>query len=316
MIMMKISVNWSIFQEESNNDEIKNDNKSYKIKIEENNPNVIIEEKNPYYFKELFNILYNDYLKNPNYAHFFNIENLFRFLEKEMTCNRNNEIEKNDELNDILINGKDVMTMVYKNNNKGIKLFGNKFFEMNSSNQELKLEINNNFYPLMEVYSKCDSNIEEVKITLHISDKVKAINMTDMFSDCVDLKSLYGISKWTTKITGVDRLFYNCNSLSFLPDISEWDVSGLESISLMFYNCYSLIYPFPNLSSWTKNNKYLKKNNYVFIGFSFPDDFKEIPYIIYKKKRKKIRYYDDFCQNFNWKKYNSCSRTIRYNRKS
>ena len=81
--------NFSIFKEELNSDELKNDNK-YKVKINRNNLNVIIEENNLYYFYELFNIIYNDYLKYPNYSHFFNIENFFRFMEEEMSDKKNN----------------------------------------------------------------------------------------------------------------------------------------------------------------------------------------------------------------------------------
>ena len=92
--------------------------------------------------------------------------------------------------------------------------------------------------------------------------------MYSMFSNCPNLKCMYGISYWKTKITNLDRLFCNCHSLSSLPDISDWDVTGLKNISLMFYNCHSLL-EFPDLSKWIKKNKLLEKNdNYVFIGFS------------------------------------------------
>ena len=112
--------------------------------------------------------------------------------------------------------------------------------------------------------------------------------MNSMFSNCINLKSVYGISKWKTKITNLDKLFYNCTSLSSLPDISEWDVSGLKSISLMFYNCYSLL-ELPDLSKWIKRNRYLEKNdNSVYIGFSFPNNFKEIKYF-YRKKEESMQ---------------------------
>ena len=246
--------NSSIFQEELNSDQLKNDKASNKIKIENNNSNVIIEENNPYYFYELFKIICNDYINYPNYSHFFNIENMFRFMEKEMTSKNNNkiennnEIERNNELNNICKKGKDMMTIVYKNDNNRIKLFGSKFIVNNFSN--VCLEIDNKLFELTESYI-FNSNKEEVEIKLYISEKVESIDMNSMFSNCVNLKSIYGISKWKTKIKNIDRLFYNCNSLSSLPDISEWDLSELKSISLMFYNCYSLL-EFPDLSKWIK----------------------------------------------------------------
>ena len=56
----------------------------------------------------------------------------------------------------------------------------------------------------------------------------------------------------------------------------------------MFYNCYSLI-EFPDLLNWIKKNKYLKKNDFcVFIGYSFPINFKEIKYI-HKRKEEEMK---------------------------
>ena len=198
-----------------------------------------------------------------------------------MTTKKNNEIEKNNELNNNFRKGKDMMTIVYKNDGGEIKLFGSKFIVENFSN--VFLEIDNKFCDLMEYY-KFKTNAEEVEIKLYISEKEKTIDMNSMFSNCVNLKSIYGISKWETKIKNLDRLFYNCNSLSSLPDILEWDVSELKSISFMFYNCYSLL-EFPDLSEWIKKNKFLdKNNNYIFIGFSFPKNFKEIKYLHIQKE--------------------------------
>ena len=288
--------NSSIFKEELNSDRLKNDNK-LKVKIEKNNPNVIIEENNPYYFYELFKIIYNDYLNYPNYSHFFNIENFFRFMEKEMNAKKNNEIKKNNELNNIFKKGKDMMTIVYKNDNKEIKLFGSKFIENNFLN--VRLEINNNLCGIKEYY-KFDNNIEEVEIKLYISENQKTIDLSFMFSNCANLKSIYGISKWETKIKSIDHMFYNCISLSSLPDISEWDVSELKGISLMFYNCYSLL-EFPDLSKWIEKNKIIdyKKDNYLFIGFSLQNNFKKIKYINQKKEEETLKN-----ENINNKKEN------------
>ena len=282
--------NSSIFQEELISEQLKNNKTIHEIKFDDNS-NIIIEEKKPYYFYVLFNIIYNDYINYPNYSHFFNIENIFRFMEKKITNKNNNEaenkneIENKDELTNICIKGKDMITIVYKNDSDGIQLFGSKFIDNNLSN--VCLEIENKSYKLMDFY-KFNTNSEEVKIKLYISEKEQTISLYSMFSNCVNLKSIYGISKWKTKITNLDKLFYNCTSLSSLPDISEWDVSGLKSISLMFYNCYSLL-ELPDLSKWIKRNRYLEKNdNSVYIGFSFPNNFKEIKYF-YRKKEESMQ---------------------------
>ena len=281
--MGELVENSSIFQEELNSEQLKNDQTIHEIKFGDNS-NVIIEEKKPYYFYELFKTILNDYVNYPNYSHFFNIDNIFRFMEKEMTNKENNEVENKNEIknNDVLSKGKDMMTIIYKNNkNYAIQLFANKFVTYNISNA--CLEIDNKLCKLME-YCKFNSNIEEVKINFYISEKVESINMNSMFSNCVNLKSIDGISKWKTKITNLDRMFYNCHSLSSLPDISKWNVSGLKSISLMFYDCYSLS-EFPDLSEWIKKNTALEKNDYcTFIGFSFPKNFKEIKYFHREKE--------------------------------
>ena len=119
----------------------------------------------------------------------------------------------------------------------------------------------------------------------YISEKEKEIYMNSMFNNCVYLKSVYGISKWKTKIKSIDNMFYNCYSLSSLPDVSEWNISELKGISLMFYNCYSLL-EFPDLSKWIEKNNFLKckKDDCFLIGFSFPNNFKEINYINRKKE--------------------------------
>ena len=291
--------NSSIFQEELNSEKLKNNETIHEIRIE-NNSKAIIVEKNPYYFYELFKIIYYDYIYFPNYSHFFNIDNIYRFMEKEMInynedenkdevenkieIESNNKIENNNEIKNFCREGKDMMTIVYKNDNNGIKFFGDKFLEGKPSN--IFLEMDNKICELKDYHKLSISNKEEVKIKLYISEKENTINMNSMFSECKNLKSIYGISKWKTKITNLDRLFYNCNSLSSLPDISDWDVSGVKSISLMFYNCYSLV-EFPDLSKWIKKNKNLERNDYyIFIGFSLLNKFKEIKYIHRQKEEE------------------------------
>ena len=286
----ELAENSSIFQEENNSDKLKNDKTPNQIIFE--NSKAINKENKSYYFYELFKIIYNDYINYPNYAHFFNIENMFRFIEKEMTSQNknNNESEKDSEIEDKELKntfkkGKDMMIISYKNDKNPIKLFGSKFNMNNYSN--VCLEIDNKLLKLKESY-KFNSNAEEVKIKLYISENTKTIDLSSMFSNCVNLKSIYGISEWQTKITNIDRLFYNCKSLSSLPDISEWDVSKLKNISYMFYNCYSLL-EFPDLSKWiTKNKSLVKNDNYIFIGFSFPNNFKEIKFMLGQKKESMV----------------------------
>ena len=93
-----------------------------------------------------------------------------------------------------------------------------------------------------------------------------------MFNNCVNLKSLIGISDWKTKIKNMNYMFYNCPSLDSLPDISEWNVSTLNKIKFMFYNCCSLV-KLPDLSKWFEKNYNLFTNNNPFLSFSFSQLF-------------------------------------------
>jgi surface protein len=44
-------------------------------------------------------------------------------------------------------------------------------------------------------------------------------------------------------------MFYNCNLLLSLPDISKWDARNIEHNGYMFYNCNSLV-SLPDISKW------------------------------------------------------------------
>ena len=59
--------------------------------------------------------------------------------------------------------------------------------------------------------------------------------MSDMFYNCSSLSSLPDISKWDTKnITNMSCMFYNCSSLSSLPDISKWELNQELNTYQMF----------------------------------------------------------------------------------
>ena len=44
-------------------------------------------------------------------------------------------------------------------------------------------------------------------------------------------------------------MFYQCSSLTNLPDISKWNTSNLNYMNGIFEECLSLSY-FPNISKW------------------------------------------------------------------
>ena len=47
-------------------------------------------------------------------------------------------------------------------------------------------------------------------------------------------------------------MFYYCNSLISLPDISKWNTSNVNNMNRMFSFCNSLI-SLPDISKWNTN---------------------------------------------------------------
>ena len=55
---------------------------------------------------------------------------------------------------------------------------------------------------------------------------IKVINISELFFECENLIQLPDISKWeTNNISNMDEVFYNCKSLKELPDISKWNTN-------------------------------------------------------------------------------------------
>jgi len=53
--------------------------------------------------------------------------------------------------------------------------------------------------------------------------------MGNIFYECSSLSKLPDISNWnTTNVTIMNGLFYKCSSLTTLPDISNWNTEMLQ----------------------------------------------------------------------------------------
>ena len=67
-------------------------------------------------------------------------------------------------------------------------------------------------------------------------------------------------------------MFYECKSLSSLPDISKWNIDNATSMSCLFYGC-SKLESLPDLSKW--NPSKITDMNNLFNGLvkvkSLPD---------------------------------------------
>ena len=92
-----------------------------------------------------------------------------------------------------------------------------------------------------------------------------------LFYNCLSLSSLPDISKWNiSKVGYFSGIFLRCTSLISIPDISKWKTNNLKNMLCLFYDCLLSLY-IPDISQWNNNNKddldgipnYKKINNLV-----------------------------------------------------
>ena len=68
-----------------------------------------------------------------------------------------------------------------------------------------------------------------------------SVLLKEMFFNCESLLSLHDISNINTKeARDMSYMFYNCESLKSLPDISKWNTSKVIYLNHIFDNCKSL----------------------------------------------------------------------------
>jgi len=224
-------------------------------------------------FKQLINIILNDYKEYPNFSHFLNVKNLLHFFKIE----NNSEIKEEEvKINNILINNIEPVIIEYINNNsKKIKLFSKIFVKNNKKN--FKIETEGQVIDLIDEY-EFKRKDKKVRIKLLINNGVSEINMNKMFSNCINLIYVDGISKLNKiKIININKLFYNCINLSSIPDLNEFEIQK-HNPYLIFYNCISLIF-LPNEQDLNINKydgiiitKYLNLNKEIAIGNIIEDN--------------------------------------------
>ena len=111
------------------------------------------------------------------------------------------------------------------------------------------------------------TNIEEKKSDISIrplpcfakKNSYYFINMSYMFFNCNSLTFIPDISEWKLNnldnMANISYMFSNCKSLLSLPDLSKWKTDNVIDMSYMFYNCNSLS-SFPDISKWKTDNVY------------------------------------------------------------
>ena len=150
-----------------------------------------------------------------------------------------------------------------------IKIFGEKFVENNKNN--CRIIYKDKYYDLKiffdinqdnnENENQLNENILSIKLKMDIN---KITNLSNMFNQCIQLKSFSDISKINTiNITDISNIFYGCSQLLSLPDISKWNISNVINMEGLFQGCSALI-SLPDLSKW--NISKVKNMNNLFNG--------------------------------------------------
>ena len=160
------------------------------------------------------------------------------------------------------------MTIIYNNNKENkIKLFGTDFIENNKD--KCYIIIDNKKTELKEYIE----NIKQNKIEIKLYETGIITNMSYMFYGCNSLNSLPDISKWETKnVTNMNYMLSGCKFLESLPDISKWETKNVTNMGFMFNDCNKLN-SLPDISKWDTKN--VTDMSYMFSGCrslkSFPD---------------------------------------------
>ena len=101
-------------------------------------------------------------------------------------------------------------------------------------------------------------------------DVSNVTNMSGMFFDCGELKSVGDISKWdVSNVTNMSGMFYGCNELEFIGDISKWNVSNVTNMTHMFNGCNNFN---QDISKWNVSN--VRYHAYTFYNCSIKEEYK------------------------------------------
>ena len=201
-----------------------------------------------------------------------------------------------------------------RNNKDKLRILGSKFVN-NNKTTKCKIKYKNNEYNLVEYLEDIDINYNiEDSIDIVLTDINNINDMSYMFCDCINLKSLdikenlnntpnisHLLAKVEPKepptiiitnngfeireIKDKNYVYPGFNSLKSLPDLVKWDAYNIKNMDFMFYGCKSLI-SLPNIDEWDLSN--IEHKNCMFDGCmplsSIPDISKKNDEgIIYKK---------------------------------
>ena len=120
-------------------------------------------------------------------------------------------------------------------------------YEIEKNKKSKKRTLENDSFNFYESYSESLSEISEKSNTYENENTISSsfselIDISFMFYGCNSLISIPDISKWnTSNVKNMSYMFYGCKSLLSIPDLSKWDISNVKYMDNMFEGCDSLI---------------------------------------------------------------------------
>lgn len=79
-------------------------------------------------------------------------------------------------------------------------------------------------------------------------------NLTNMFSNCNNLSDISALSEWdVSNVTDMKSMFYYCRNLSDISALENWDISNVTDMSDMFDYCNSIT-DISALENWDTSN--------------------------------------------------------------
>ena len=205
------------------------------------------EKKEEQLEKELFKIIYiiiNDYNNYPNYTHIQNLS----YIEKYINYRYGKNLNK--------------LNLEYVFNEDNIEILGDMFVKKNKENCFLVInnsiitELENiiSFKSLNDIYGFFNKP-KTLEVTLIEKEDKRIIDMSYIFSGISKL--IINKSKFSSfdvsYINNMSYMFYNCNNFSYLPDISNWKTDNVINMAYMFSGCSSLK-ELPDISKWNTCN--------------------------------------------------------------
>ena len=114
-----------------------------------------------------------------------------------------------------------------------IVFFGKDFVKNNKNN--CYLLIDDKKHELCHEFTLNKEQKEKDILQIELIQIEPLTNLEYMFFLCQELKSLPDLSKLDTKnVTSICSMFNNCNSLTELPDISNWDTKNVTNMGIRF----------------------------------------------------------------------------------